>query len=117
MLKLEGREGYFTIPLGSKKYMIDTKQGQLKCIFVPSHGKGMAYNFLDDVELHWGPYNREYTGMIISFLLLISELDYLPFTMSIKQTYHTEGYDRVFTHVAMGGWFLKATAIVEGFVS
>lgn len=117
--KSEGRQNYFSIPKGSLKYAINTKQGLLKCIFVPKHGTahGMAYNFLNDVELHWGPYFPEYTSMIISFLNEISRLDYLPFTMSIKKTYHTEGYDRVFDHVAKGGWFMMAKAIHEGFVS
>lgn len=111
----KGRKGYFEIPKGSKKYTIHTRQGELKCIFVPS--RRMAYNFLNGVELHWGPYNTKCTDLIISFLRLIHDSNYLPFTMSIKRTYKTDGFDRVFSHVASGGWFMKATAIHAGLVS
>ncbi|KAG0601245.1 hypothetical protein M758_11G096300 [Ceratodon purpureus] len=104
-----------SIPNGSLKYTVITKQGELKCIFVP--GRGMAYNFLDDVELHFGPYLPEHTSRIISFLNEIARLDYLPFAMSIQKTYHTEGYDSIFDHVAQGGWFLIARVIHAGFVS
>ncbi|KAG0557049.1 hypothetical protein KC19_11G099000 [Ceratodon purpureus] len=120
--RLVGRDAYFSIRDGSLKYTVITKQGELKCIFVlgdqTRNRRGMAYNFLDDVELHWGPYFQPHTSRIISFLNEIARLDYLPFTMSIKNhTYQLEGYDRVFHHVAWGGWFLTAEAIHGGFVA
>ena len=117
--RLVGRDAYFSIRDGSLKYTVITKQGELKCIFVLGRNRrGMAYNFLDDVELHWGPYFQPHTSRIISFLNEIARLDYLPFTMSIKNhTYQLEGYDRVFHHVAWGGWFLTAEAIHGGFVA